>query len=190
MLKDLVYANRSYRRFDEKHKIKEETLKELVDLARMSASGMNVQPLKYVLSCDEETNGKIFPTLAWAGYLKDWEGPEAGERPTAYIIMLGDTGIRKTYGYDPGIAGQSILLGAAELGLGGCMIASVQREKLQSKLGIPNWYEILMIIALGKPAEKVVVEDVGHDGEIKYWHDEKNVHHVPKRRLEDIIIHL
>ena len=190
MLKDLVYANRSYRRFDEKHKIDEEILKELVDLARMSASGMNVQPLKSVIACDEETNGKIFPTLAWAGYLKEWDGPVKGERPTGYIIILGDTGIRKSYGYDPGISGQSILLGAVEKGLGGCMIASVKREKLQTTLGIPDWYEILMVIALGKPAEKVIVEEVDHDGDIKYWHDEKDVHHVPKRALDDIIVKL
>ena len=190
MIRDVVIKNRSYRRFDQSREITGETLRELVDLARFSASGMNVQPLKYILSAEKKKNDIIFPALAWAAYLKDWDGPQEGERPSAYIVMLGDTTIRKNFGYDPGIAAQSILLGAAEKGFGGCMIASVKRELLQSKLRIPDWYEILLVLALGYPAEKVVLDEVEHDGDMKYWRDEKDVHHVPKRKLDDIILKL
>ena len=188
MLRDLILKNRSYRRFHEDVAIERETLRELVDLARLSASGSNLQPLKYILSCDPERNALIFPHLAWAGYLKEWRGPSEGERPSAYIIILGDTEIRSSVGCDHGIAAQSILLGATERGLGGCMIGSVQREKLRKALEIPLCYEILLVLALGKPKETVVLETVGPDGDIRYWRDEEGVHHVPKRSLDQIIL--
>jgi nitroreductase len=187
-LRDLVVNNRSYRRFYEDVAIGCEVLKELVDLARLSASGANLQPLKYMLSCDADTNALVFPHLGWAGYLKDWPGPAEGERPSAYIIILGDTEIRKSVGCDHGIGAQSILLGATERGLGGCMIASVQKERLREALEIPSRYEILLVIALGKPKETVIIEPLGPDGDIKYWRDDEGRHHVPKRALDDIII--
>jgi len=187
MLKDLILKNRSYRRFYEDYKISKDDLKELVDLARLSASGRNLQPLKYYLSADEETNGKIFSTLAWAGYLKEWAGPEEGERPSGYIIILGDTRLTKNYFCDHGIASQSILLGAVEKGLGGCIFASVQREKLKNLLQIEEYFEVLLVLAIGKPKEEVVIEDVKND-DIKYYRDENQVHHVPKRELDHIII--
>jgi len=188
MLRDLILKNRSYRRFHEDVAIERETLRELVDLARLSASGSNLQPLKYILSCDPEKNALIFPHLAWAGYLKEWRGPSEGERPSAYIIILGDTEIRRADGCDHGIAAQSILLGATERGLGGCMIGSVQREKLRKSLEIPLCYEILLVLALGKPKETVTIEAAGPEGDIRYWRDEEGVHHVPKRSLDQIIL--
>ena len=188
MLKDLVRTNRSYRRFYQETSVDENTLRDLVDLARLSASGANRQPLKYVLSCTPERNALVFPHLAWAGYLSDWDGPVEGERPSAYVIVLGDTEISQSFGIDHGIASQSILLGAAELGLGGCIIASVQREALREAMGIDPRYKILHVLALGKPKETVVIEAVGMDGNIKYWRDSQQVHHVPKRALDDILV--
>ncbi len=188
MLKDLILKNRSYRRFHQEVTIGLETLRELVDLARLSASALNLQPLKYVLSCDPQKNALIFPHLGWAGYLKDWPGPGEGERPSAYIIILCDTEISRSVGCDHGIAAQSILLGATEKGLGGCMIATVKRQELSKALGIAPRYEILLVLALGKPKETVVIEEVGPDGDIKYWRDSQGVHHVPKRALDDIVI--
>jgi nitroreductase len=188
MLKDLVKKNRSYRRFHQDHAITLETLRGLVDLARLSASGANRQPLKFILSCDPERNALIFPHLAWAGYLADWPGPEEGERPSGYIVVLGDTDISKSAGVDHGIAAQSILLGATEKGLGGCIIASVKRDALRAALDIPSRYDILLVLALGNPKETVVVDPVGPDGDIKYWRDTEGVHHVPKRVLDDIIV--
>jgi nitroreductase len=188
MIKDIIEKNRSYRRFDQNHAIDRNTLKELVDLARLSASAGNLQPLKYLLSCEKERNAMIFENLAWAGYLKEWPGPSEGQRPSGYIIILLDTEIAKSPNCDHGIASQSILLGAVDKGLGGCIIASVQREKIRRALDIPGRYEILLVIALGKPAEKVVIEEVKSDGDVKYWHAEDGSHHVPKRKLDDIII--
>jgi len=188
MLYDLVARNRSFRRFHEDASVDESTLRELIDLARLSASGSNMQPLKFMLSCEPEINAVIFPHLAWAGYLKDWAGPAEGERPSAYIIILGDTEIRSSFGVDHGIAAQSIMLGAAERGLGGCMIASIAKPRLRFALQIPERYEILLALALGSPNESVVLDPMGEDGDIKYWRDEDGVHHVPKRSLGDLIL--
>jgi len=188
MLEDIVKASRSYRRFHEEKPIEPETLKGLVDLARLSPSAANLQPLKYIISADPELNARIFPTLAWAGYLKDWPGPAKGERPSAYIVILGDTEITRNFGCDHGIAAQSIMLGAAEKGLGGCMIGSIDRQKLREALHIPDRYEILLVLALGYPKERVMLEEVPQDGDIRYYRDPEGVHHVPKRRLDDIML--
>lgn len=187
MLKDLIYKNRSYRRFHQDEKVSIETLKELVDLARHSANGANLQSLKYILSCEPATNDKIFNRLAWAAYLKDWKGPAEGERPSAYLVVLGDTRIHTNFFCDHGIACQSILLGAVEKGLGGCMLAGIDREGLAKDLGIEEHFEILLTVALGRPLETVMIEYIEAGGDIKYWRDENGVHHVPKRPLDEII---
>jgi nitroreductase len=188
MIEDIVKANRSYRRFHQDKRIDTSLLRDLVNLARLSPSAANLQPLKYIICSDPELNARVFPTTMWAGYLKDWPGPEEGERPAAYIVILGDTEISKGFGCDHGIAAQSIMLGAAEKGLGGCMIGSIDRETLREVLDIPARYDILLILALGYPKETVVLEDVGPDGDIKYYRDSAGVHHVPKRTMDEIMV--
>lgn len=186
-LAELVQKNRSYRRFDQSFAIEKETLYTLVDLARLTPSGRNAQPLKYILSTDPATNALIFQHLAWAAYLKEWDGPAEGERPAAYIIILGDNEILSQINCDHGIAAQTILLGAVELGLGGCILTSVQRPRLREALSIPERYEIMLVIALGKPAEQVAIEDLPPGGDYKYWRDAQGIHHVPKRSLTEVI---
>lgn len=188
MLAELIRKNRSYRRFYQKIPIKREDLLMFIDNARLSPSARNQQVLKYIISNEAERNAIIFPSLAWAGYLPEWEGPEEGERPSAYIIMLGDTTLSNNYFWDHGIAVQSILLSAVEKGYGGCIIASVKKEKLKRDLNIPDEFEIIQVIALGKPKESVVLEEMPGTGDIKYWRDEHHVHHVPKRSLSSIIL--
>jgi len=188
VIRDLVIANRTCRRFHQEVAIERETLRELVDLARLSASAANRQPLKYILSCNPQKNALIFQCLGWAAALKDWPGPSEGERPSAYIVILGDTEIAKAFFCDHGVAAQSIFLGAREKGLGGCMHASVKRDELSKALGIPPRYEILLVLSLGKPKEEVVLETLEPGGDFNYWRDSDGVHHVPKRLLDDIII--
>jgi len=188
MLKDLISKNRSFRRFDQSEIVPMRLLRNMVEAARLSASARNMQPLKYMLFNDSDSCGKIFPALAWAGYLKDWPGPEDGERPAAYIVQLGDLGLTDDWWCDDGIAAQSMLLTAVEEGFGGCIIGSVQRERLRSILDIPERYKIIQVLALGKPAEEIVIEEMV-DGDIKYWRDGEGVHHVPKRGLDELIIH-
>lgn len=188
IVRELVEKNRSYRRFHQDSVVGEETLRGLIGLARLAASAANLQPLRYMTSSEKDKNSLVFPTLKWAGYLKDWPGPSEGERPAAYIIVLGDLETSKDFGCDHGIAAENILLGAVEAGLGGCIISSVDRTALSSALRIPERYEILMVIALGRPKETVQVEKVAEDGDVRYWRDENGEHHVPKRALDDIIL--
>jgi nitroreductase len=187
MLKDLILKTRSYRRFFQSEKISLDELRNWIDLARNSASARNAQSMKYILSTDESLNTQIFEQLAWAGYLTTWKGPEEGERPSAYIVLINDTLISGNYFCDDGIAMQSILLGATEAGYGGCIIHSVNRNKLREILHLSEQFEILYVLALGKPKETVVLDELeGND--IKYWRDENQVHHVPKRGLDEIIL--
>ncbi len=188
MLENLIRKNRSCRRFIQSRPLDMNTLNELVNLARLSASGANLQPLKYVLCCNPEKNAEIFPCLAWAAYLKDWPGPLEGERPSGYIVVLGDTAITQDFGCDHGIASQSILLGAREKGLAGCMLGAVNREKLRGVLNLSADLKILLVLSLGVPREEIVVEPLGADGGIRYWRDSRGVHHVPKRSLQDIVV--
>ncbi len=189
MLIDLLYKNRSYRRFDESCKISMDDLNDLVALARLTPSSVNWQPLRFVLVNDEEHNAKIFENLSWAGLLKDWKGPSEGERPTAYIVIVNDDKIAKNMKTDVGIVAQTMMLGAAEKGFGGCMIGSVNRENVARILGIDtDRYSIDLVLALGKPAETVKIVDIPENGSTNYYRDENGVHYVPKRSVEDLII--
>ena len=188
-VRDLIIQNRSRRRFDQGVRMGMDTLEELVDLARHSASARNLQPLKYILSNDPKVNEKIFETLAWAVDLPDWPGQAPGERPAAYIVILGDTALAESFDHDCGIAAQSMMLGAVEKGFGGCMLGSIQRKELRQVLDVPEGFKILLILALGKPNEKVVVETVAKAGDTencRYWRDKDGVHHVPKRPLSEL----
>ena len=186
-VKSLILKNRSYRRFDESHTISREDLLTMIDAARLSGSARNAQMLKYFVSNDADTNETIFSTVAWAGFIKDWPGPEPGERPSAYLVQTHDVNLGSNYFCDDGIAAQSILLQAVEMGLGGCILGSVKKEKLHDLLQLPDNLKIIQVIALGKPTEKVVLDEM-KDGNIKYWRDEKDVHHVPKRSLKELLI--
>jgi nitroreductase len=189
MITDLVKQNRSHRRFQQDKPLPLEMLRKFVELARLVPSAANLQPLKYILSNTPEKNNLIFPCLRWAGYLKEWPGPGEGERPVAHIVILGDKGITENFGCDHGIAAQTILLAAVEMGLRGCMIASIKRDELRAALNIPEHFHILLDIALGYPNETVVIEEM-KEGDVKYWHDEKGIHHVPKRTLVETIVDL
>ena len=187
MIREIVERNRSYRRFVESQRISYDFLEGIVDLARLSPSSRNQQAIKFKIVSDQEGCNLLFPTLAWAGYITDWNGPGKGERPAGYIIMLGDKNLGTSFSVDLGISAQSIMLGAVEGGYGGCMIASIQRDKLRKLFSIDENFEILLVLALGKPAEKVFIEDI-KDGNIRYWRDENDRHHVPKRLLTDLIV--
>jgi len=190
MLRDLIRRSRSIRRFDQNRAIGIDVLRELVDLARLSPSASNKQPLKYLLANTPEKNALIFEHLGWAGYLPEWGGPVEGERPAAYIFILGDSKISESIDCDHGIAAQSILLGAAERGLGGCILGSVRRAEARQALNLPEQYRIMLVVALGYPVEEVVIEPMGPEGDVKYWRDAQLVHHVPKRALDEIILDL
>ena len=186
--RELVMTSRSYRRFDGNYPVTEDTVRELVELACYVPSARNLQPLKYIAVCEPATVAALYPSLFWAGYLADWPGPVEGERPPAFIVMLGDSGITKDFACDSGIAAQTILLGATALGLGGCIIGAFQRKKIRELLKIPDSFSPLMVIAIGKPVETVVIDQMGNSDSVRYFRDANGIHHVPKRALEDILL--
>ena len=186
--KELVRQSRSRRVFDESRPVNVSTLVELVDVARYTPSGRNLQPLKYAVTADKAQCAEIFPLLGWAGYLKDWPGPGEGERPTGYVVMLLDKTLADNPYCDHGIASQTIMLAAAEQGLGGCIIATINRKKLTKVLDLPDHLEILLVLALGAPAEEVVLEPLPEDGKIEYWRTADGTHHVPKRGLGEVLV--
>jgi len=187
-LKELLLTNRSYRRFHQDQPLDEKTLTGLVELARLCPSAANRQPLKYVLSWESERNAEIFEHLRWAAALGEWPGPAEGERPAGYVVILGDTRITKNFFSDDGIVAQSMLLGAAEQGLGGCMVGSIDRPGLRDTLRIPDHFDILLVLALGRPKEKVVLEFDRSPDEVPYWRDSEDVHHVPKRSIDELLV--
>lgn len=190
MIRDLVVKSRSYRVFDEIFKLEKEDLVDLIELSRFSPCGKNGQYLRFIPIYKEEILNKIYPYLAWAAYLKDWSGPKEGERPTGIILIVSKEGTLTDpiLACDVGIVSQTIMLGAVEKNLGGCMIRALNRKKIAEVLNLSDDYIIHIALAIGKPAQEVIIEDINEGEDIKYWMDEDKTHHVPKIVLEDLII--
>ena len=184
MIYEKIMSRRTIRKFAQKD-VPREVLLRCVDAARLSPSGANRQPLKYVIVNDQELTKEVFSTLRWAGYLPGYQ-PSESEMPRAYIVVLLDRSISENFGHDAGIAAMSISMVAYDEGLGSCILGSVDREKLKPILKVPDGFDIVLVIALGYPAESPVADKV-KDGNIKYWLDESRVLHVPKRNLEEIV---
>lgn len=189
-LTSLLRSNRSYRRFDASRLIPESTLRELTDLTRYCASGRNLQPLRYRLVTSAEERAALFPTLKWAGYLTDWDGPSESERPTAYLVQCIDTELTENCLCDDGLHLETLTLGAATLGIHGCIIKAFNAEKVAEVLDIPARYKPLYVLALGYPAERIEITDTdGTTGaDIRYYRDSADTHIVPKRPLDELII--
>ena len=189
LIKELLKKDRSIRRFKDTP-IARETLEELVGLTRYCASGRNLQPLKYKIIVDAAERELIFPHLKWAGYLADWEGPEEGERPMAYLVQCLDTGLTANCLCDEGLQLQALTLGAAALGIGGCIIKSFNAPKLKEIFSIADELQPVYVLALGFPGETVVIEDISgnNSDDIKYFRTPDSIHHVPKRELKSLLI--
>ena len=184
MIYEKIIARRTIRKYQNKP-VPKEVLIKCVDVARLSPSGANRQPLKYIIINDEEQLRKVFPLTKWAGYLPNYY-PTEEEMPRAYIAILLDKNIRENPGHDAGIAAMAISMVAFDHGLGSCILGAIDREKLKEVLKLPENLEVVLLVALGYPAEQPVVDEV-KDGDIKYWLDENGVLHVPKRSLEEVM---
>lgn len=183
---ELVTGARTCRRFREAEGMPAGMLDWLIECARVTPCGGNAQALRFAVAESPEACAAVFPALKWAGMLTDWDGPEAGERPTGYVAILGEAGTRaKLNAIDAGIAAQTIQLAAYTRDLGCCIFLSFDPRKIREVLGIPENLEPLLVLALGFQKEVRRVETVGADGSVKYWRDAQGVHHVPKRPLED-----
>lgn len=185
-LKNLILQNRSYRKFYADEPVSEAVLKSFIDLARQTPSSKNKQPLKYILVTQKKDTDFVFEQLQWAKHLSDWPGPSKAERPPAYIIMLLDTKQNEQALIDAGISAQTILLGAVERNLGGCIIRTVNRENTRRYFKLPPHLQIIQVIAIGKPKQEIKLVKV-KEGKTEYFLDDTGVHCVPKRDLEDLI---
>ncbi len=187
-LTQLVAETRSVRRFKSSIKVETRVLRELIELARLTPSSRNRQPLKYILINDEGARNMTFSCLSWAKALQEWGGPTESERPAAFIVILGDSQLSDNYSVDPGIVAQTIMLGAKARGLSGCILASVDRDRFREQFSIGKRYDILLALAFGVAGEKVIIEPMPDDGSHHYWRDENEVHHVPKRSVSELIL--
>ena len=189
-LRQLIKDDRSVRRFQECRKVSTETLERLVELTRYCHSGRNAQPLKYVAVNDSDICGEIYPVLKWAGYFQDWDGPEEGERPVAYLIQCLDTKYGQDCLCDDGLQLEAISLGMRTLGLGGCIIKAFNAPLLAQILNLDERFRPRYVFAMGYPAEEVCIEDMSgdEDADFKYYRTADGVHHVPKRPLHELMI--
>ncbi|MBR6053580.1 MAG: nitroreductase family protein [Clostridia bacterium] len=186
MLLDLVKRARSYRRYDPTKPLSKDDLKAFVEAARLTPSAGNLQRLRYLAVTEKSEVLALTKEIKWAGYLSDWDGPADSEAPSAYLILLSpeSTGVSQI---DVGIAAETILLAAAEAGVGGCMILNFPREALTERYKLASNYKIELVISLGVPAEKVEIETM-KEGNVRYYRDENDVHHVPKRALSEVFL--
>ena len=190
MLKDLILASRSYRSFDSSVQIDEETLFDLIDHARLCPSSINMQMLKFrpvytATECDT-----VLKNTKWAAKLQNVTLPPPNHAPTAYIVICADSSVIATadkFQKDVGICAQTIMLAATEKGLGGCMIGSFSAKKLAEDLALPSTVTPQLVLALGKPAEKVEIVDAAPDGTVTYYR-ENGIHYVQNRALKDLIL--
>ena len=190
---EMNMKNRSCRGYDESYKVSKETLEELVNLTRFAPASVNIQPMKYYLSWTDEQNAVIQPLTGWARQLPGNNLPYPGHRPTAFIVILHDKNVAPNvarFSKDVGIAAQTIALGAVEKGLNVCMIGNFLPEKVAQALSLPENLEVVLIIAVGKQDEKIVLTEIDEGEDTAYYRDENDVHYVPKRKLKDIIVNI
>lgn len=192
MFKDLVKKSRSYRGYDESYRFTKEELEDFVDCARYAPSSVNAQPFRYYLAWEKGEVDKIQKMTKWARALPELELPHPGKCPTGFIVICQDLKIGPSlarYQKDVGIVAQTILLAATEKGLGGCMIGNYGAETVQEGLSLDENLVPVLIVALGKPDEKVVITELEEGESTDYYRDLCDVHYVPKRKLRDIIKH-
>ena len=191
MIKDLIKKNRSVRGYDNSRDVTIEELREMVDCARLSASSVNMQPLKYILVNTVDGKARVLKQVSFAAKLSTLKLPHRGSEPMAYIVICQDEQISKSetgFLRDVGIAAQSITLAATELGLGACMLGYFSPDKLRQALALSENLKPLLVISLGKSVEDVRIVEIEEGESTDYYRDEAGIHYVPKRKLDDVII--
>lgn len=187
-MKQLIVEARTCRRFEQSSRLGAENMQWLVDCARVSPCARNAQVLRYAVAQSEQACAAIFPNTRWAGALKDWDGPVEGERPTGYVGILMPKDAGKLVHMDVGIAAQTIQLAAASRGWGCCMHASFDQVKCAEVLQVPEDMVIGLLLGLGVAAEVRTLADMPADGSFSYWRDAAQVHYVPKRGMDEVLL--
>ena len=191
MLKDLLIADRSCRGFSQDRRVTKEELTEFVDLTRYAPASLNIQPLKYYVVAEKEMVDQVFALTGWAKMRPEYNLPHEGKEPTGFVVICQDTAIdanTNRFLKDVGIVAHTMLLAATEKGLGGCMLGTFKAGSLSTLLNMPETIKPILVVAFGKPDEKIVLTEIPEDGDSRYYRDENDIHYVPKRSLEDILL--
>ena len=188
-INDLFRENRSYRRFLENERVSPDLIIDWVNNARLAACSRNIQAQRYRIITDKDTCAKVFPQLTWAAALKDWSGPKEGERPAAYVLIGRDSRLPGLADLDTGIAAEALRISAIAAGYGSCLLASINKRAIIEQCDLPDWYQLDLVLALGNPAETVIIDELAQgQNDLDYYRDDMDNHHVPKRNLEDLLI--
>ena len=182
---EIIMTRRTIRKFKQEP-IGRGLLKKIIDAARMAPTGSNRQPLSFAIITDKELCNKIFPLTKWAGYLQGAYTPSESERPTAYIAVFTELENKDSSETAAGAAVENMLIFAHSEGIGCCWMGAIDRERIPEILGSPKNKYLLYLVALGYPAESPVAAPYTDD--VKYYLDEQNVLHVPKKSLDDVLI--
>ena len=182
---EAVTTRRTIRRFKQQA-IDAAVLERIVDAGRLAPSGANCQPVEFILVTEPGLCKQVFETTAWAGRVTPRRTPQPGQEPTAWVVtLLNSQRGAATATHDTGAAIENMILTAVEAGLGSCWIGTVKREELAKILNIPEYCKIDSVLALGYADESPVAEET--DKDIAYYLDDKDVLHVPKRKLKDVL---
>ena len=183
---DAIISRRTKRKYTKKG-VSRDLLETLVEYARFTPTGANLQALKYAI-IDGDLSKKVFPLTKWSGYHPE-DAPTENEQPPSYIAILGDNEIKANgqFETDAGAAGTVICLAAEELGLSTCWLGAIKRDEIKELLKLREKYSILNLIAVGYSDQKATFEDA--KGDIKY-HTDDDVLTVPKRTKEEILIEI
>ena len=190
MFKDLVMKSRSCRGFDSDKKVKIEDIKTLISYVRYCPQARNLQALKYRIVTEDKEVKVLQDNTVYGGALPKLNLPFDNQEPTSFIVICLDKTINdnmEAHKIDIGIVAQTILLGAQEMGIDGIMIGSFHKKNIQEGLALDENYEIGLVIPLGYSVETTKIVDY-ETGSINYYRDSENVHYIPKRKLEELII--
>ncbi len=185
-VKTALLERRTIRKFKQ-NPIPKKNLLTIIDYARLAAYPGNNQTLRFAVIDDKPLVDAVFENTRWAGYLADGT-PRIGERPTAFIAILGDKSVKSTFEVEAGAAVTSMMLGAFDMNIGSCWIGSLNRTEIMKTLNLSeDDYSLVYVLALGYPAQKSRACEM-KDGDIKYFLDDENILNVPIRSLDEIII--
>ena len=182
-LLSLLAKNRSTRGFDTSFKVRKDQLVLLVEAARLAPSARDQQVLRFRLVTEEEAH-LVVPHIRLGGALPELNLPLEGTEPNAFVVICTDKESRYV-DMDLGIATQTMLLRAVEMGLNGVCIAAFDHEAVRETLNLPLTPQL--IVAIGRSAEHIEVVDIA-EGDSTTYYRKNGTHYVPKLRTEDLIL--
>lgn len=182
---ELLTKNRSTRGYNKNYVVSRAELERIVGVCTRIPSGCNQQTLRYYLVTKDTGADRVLPLVKMGAALPELHLPFPGTEPEAFIVCCSVAAESKLVDIDLGIALQSMALKAVEMGLNTLMIGAFNREKLRAEFNLP--YEPLMVLAVGKGAERIELVPTDADAPRAYYRQD-GVHYVPKVRLADLII--